>query len=741
MAKTELLASDIVIVEEEPRVSAIPSIPTAVLGAVGVTERGPFGPTLIQGFDAWVATFGGYTATADLTLAALGFFTNGGATLWACRVVHMTNNTNPATRTSASAEATLTTSGAATQGMVTGTNLEPFGLADGDTIKPKVDGGGAETATIHATAAARVGSSGTYPTLFAGGETLELKINDGALQTIAFSAGAQALADVIDEINPVLVGGYADELTGELRLTSDRKGTGSKVEIVGGTGRATLGLAIGSTDGTGNVTDVSAVTADELVAIVEADTTAQALNVSGALRVLTPTVGSGGSIQIDATSTADDELGLDNSVHAGSAAGPGDMGHVHAKTAGAYANSLSAVVGAASSGQSSEFNLSITEGGVVLEVFPNLSTVLTAPRYWQSFVNSRSTGSDLVTVEDLLTGSPPANRPTNGTYPLSGGGDGLVGLTDSDFIGSSAGPTGLYELDAVENLTILIVPGRATSAVHQAMLAYCETWREGQAFAILDPPAGLTAAEIVTYVRTTAALKEFSEFGAIYWPRVKILNPSASVFTSDSDGNITVAPSGTIAGVYARTDSARPGGVYDPPAGIERGILYGVLGFETDEVLDKRKRGIVYPELINPLTTWSGVPRHIDGTRTLKSIGQFPTIAERRGVSFIERSIKIGLAFVRHSNNTRSLRRRCHRTVTTFLVGEMGRGAFASEEPDRAFFVDFSDALNQPSVVQSRTLKGRVGLATNKPIDWVIIGVSQDTRALDEQLAEIQAGR
>lgn len=739
--RSELLASDIVIVEEEPRVSSIPSIPTAVLGGVGVTERGPFGPTLIQSFDTWVATFGGYTATADLTLAALGYFVNGGATFWACRAVHMTNNTNPATRTSARAEIDLTTTGAATQGAVTGTNVEPFTLADGDTIKPKVDGAGAETATVHATAAARTGSGGTFPTLFAGGETLTFKVDDGVEQSIAFSVGAQSLADVIDELNPAVVGIYADESTGELRLTTDRKGTGAKLEITGGTGRATLGLAIGSTSGTGNVADVRAVTAAELVAIVEGDTTAQALDVGGALRVLTPTVGAGGSIQIDATSTADDELGLDNSVHAGSAAGPGVMGTVKAKTAGAFANTLSAVVAAASSGQSSEFNLSIVEGGIVLEVFPNLSTDPTAARYWQTYVNARSTGSDLVEIEDDLTGVPPANRPTNGTYALAGGNDGLVGLADSDFIGSSAGPTGLYELDAVENLTILIVPGRATSAVHQAMLAYCETWREGQCFAILDPPAGMTAAEIVTYVRTTAAIKELSEFGAIYWPRVKILNPSPSVYSSDADGNIVVAPSGTIAGVYARTDSARPGGIYDPPAGIERGILYGVLGFESDEVLDKRKRGIVYPELINPLTTWAGVPRHIDGTRTLKSSGQFPTIAERRGVSYIERAIKLGLAFVRHSNNTRALRRRCHRTVTTFLLGEMGRGAFASEEPDRAFFVDFSDSLNPPSVVQSRTLRGRVGLATNKPIDWCVIGVSQDTRALDEQLAEIQAGR
>ena len=39
----QLLSSKVVIVEEEPKVRGIPSAPTSVAGAVGVTERGPIG--------------------------------------------------------------------------------------------------------------------------------------------------------------------------------------------------------------------------------------------------------------------------------------------------------------------------------------------------------------------------------------------------------------------------------------------------------------------------------------------------------------------------------------------------------------------------------------------------------------------------------------------------------------------------------------------------------------------------
>src|SRR5690606_26333716 len=167
-----------------------------------------------------------------------------------------------------------------------------------------------------------------------------------------------------------------------------------------------------------------------------------------------------------------------------------------------------------------------------------------------------------------------------------------------------------------QELSVLLVPGRATPAVHQAMVTYAEVERGGTVFAVLDPPASQSATDIVTYVTTTAALEGATEFGAIYWPRVKVLNPAKSVFGSSEQ--LVVPPSGIIAGVFSRTDSAHPGGVYDPPAGIEAGRMFGVLGFETDEVLEENKRDLVYPHRINPLTTGPGLPRYIDGSRTLK---------------------------------------------------------------------------------------------------------------------------
>lgn len=229
---------------------------------------------------------------------------------------------------------------------------------------------------------------------------------------------------------------------------------------------------------------------------------------------------------------------------------------------------------APTSGRAGAFDLAVYEGTALRELFRNVVIDRTSTSFVEAVVSASSTGSALITISVAtgLTAPPPAQR-----APLAGGSDGAA-LVDIDYVGDAGSGTGIHALDRVLDLSILLVPGRATPAVHGAMLQYCEIDRGGFVFAVLDPPAGLRATEIVAYV-DTAALEGLSEFGAIYWPRLRVPNPQTSVFGSSTD--VVVPPCGIVAGVYARTDSARPGGVYDAPAGIDLGRLFNVLGFET----------------------------------------------------------------------------------------------------------------------------------------------------------------
>ncbi len=76
---------------------------------------------------------------------------------------------------------------------------------------------------------------------------------------------------------------------GQVKITSDKKGTGSSVAIGTGTCALTWNAPVA---GTGDVVDIDAVTATEVKTVVEADTTANvAVNADGSFTITSPTTG------------------------------------------------------------------------------------------------------------------------------------------------------------------------------------------------------------------------------------------------------------------------------------------------------------------------------------------------------------------------------------------------------------------------------------------------------------------
>lgn len=745
------LASDVVIDEEQPTIVVIPSVATNVLGMVGISQRGPVAKeVVINSWPEFQKVFGDDVASSDACLAVRGFFLNGGTELRFVRTVHFADPSDPTTKTSAQGSLALVTANATpTAGAVTSSNTSPFALNPGDTLVLKVDGGGTQTTTFNATAAVLTSGVGTYN--IPDNATLTFTIDGGVVLTKIFSASefannaAATAAEVVASLNAFLAakgaGAVASVSAGAVRITSNRKGTGSHVHVTGGTANAgILAFSTVQVDGTGNVSNIAAVTVTEAIALLVA-AGATASNVGGELKVASNTTGGSSSIQFTNASTAAAEFGFDNAIHSGGAGGTESTLTVKGKTDGAYAGIITTQVAAATSGAADHFNLYVLKNGVVAERWPNLSMNPAAPDYALTQVNNTNTGSDLIVlVDDDSTLPSPQNIPALGTFgPLAGGGDGLVSLGDNDFIGASGnnGDTGIRALDEVNTLALLCVPGRSTASVHNAMITYCEVTRAGSVFSILDPPANQNATEIVDYVQNQAHLSELSEFAAMYWPRIVVDNPNPSVFGTAK--TITAPPSGHLAGMYARNDNATPSGVFNPPAGTDNGKLFGVRDLEMPEVKKKAKREIVFPALINPISTEPGQPIFVDGARTLKTTGNFPTIGERRGVIFLETSLRQGLAFMRHKNIQPRLLNEGRRTSFAFLEQQCRNNAFATTDPNRAFFVDFGTGINTPLTSLTRTVYGKIGIATAKPAEFVVLLVSQDTRALDDELAQAVA--
>jgi hypothetical protein len=745
----QLLSSKVIVQEETPSLRTIQNVSTGVLAALGITPKGPVGvSTLLTSFEQFVKIFGGDFALGIACSAIRGFFAGGGQRLYFTRVVHYTSITDATTKTSAPGTLNLmTAAAAASAGVVTGSIVGPYALAPGDTLLVARDALGTATATFSAARAA-VTAANAAPYVMTSGMNLTVKVDGGAVQTVTFltgsfvSIGAATAAEVIAVINAALSGGYAD-LNTNVRINSDLRGTGSHIQVTGGTANAVLGFSTSVVNGTGNVADIDAVTVAEVKTIVEAAVTGVTVSdVGGAVRITSNTTGTSSIVQVTAPSTADDELGFDNASHTGSTGAAVATLQVDAKYDGAYSSNVSVLIGAATSGVASEFNLTVYSSGVPVERFPNLTMDDAADRYVETIVNHADNGSSYIQVTDLDVNPTSATleRPANSTGspvvpfgPLSGGNDGLTSLADIDFVGDASSHLGFNSFDLNADVDVLICPDRATAATANAGLSYASVTRNGEVFFIVDPPAGLSPSGIVDYVETTAAIVNLTEDGAIYWPRVKVLNPSAAIYGTAE--TIIVPPSGHIAGMYARTDGSRVGGIYDPPGGVEKGLLPGVLGFENDQVLDENVRDIIAPKLINPITKLRGQPIAADDVMTLHAGGNFPTIAERRGVSFIERSIKDGIQFARTRNNDESLRDEVGRTIETFLLIQTRLKAFRSMDPEKAFFVDVGDALNPASEQFAGKLNVRTGLATQKPARFIILTFAQDTRAIDEEIA------
>jgi hypothetical protein len=690
----------------------------------------------VTSFPAFVERFGGFTPDSDLALAAMGFFGEGGTQLYVVRTAHYERSLDPQSLTARSARAAFVAGQVPTPAMIEGSARAPFRLTQNTDLQLRLLEGPPRTIRFTGEpAAARIAA--TEPIVLADAMTLQVRIDSGSVQTVLFRAedfeniAAASLGDVERVLSAQLTGVRFVQAETGLLMESLTLGRRSRVEVLGGRAAPLLRFQP-AREGSGTVADLSAVTGEEVKLLVESEVREVLASVLPDQTVTLRTRAMGESALLQVVGEVRGPFGFDVDEHRGSDAGDLTLLDVRGRDPGTYGNQLAVSAQPSANGREPfAFDLRVYERSLLRETWPSISLEPTSLRYAPNIVNDRVSGSKLVRVTPA-PGARGRSIPAQ-TQPLLGGDDGLTNLSDIDFLGTAPARSGLRALDRVQDLSILLVPGQATPAVHQGMVQYCEIVRGGSCFPVLDPPERMSGTEIVEYVDNAAALGGLSEFGAVYWPRVEVLNPDRSVFGSDT--RLVVAPSGIVAGVYARTDGARPGGVYDPPAGIEKGRMLTVLGFETDEVLEEPTRDLVYPRRINPLTTAPGFPRYIDGSRTLKGDGNFPFVSERRGVSFIARSLKTGLEFARHRANDSRLRAEVKRTITAFLIQQMNQGAFRTRDPKTAFFVDVSEQLNTPSVIFSGRLLVRVGLATQRPAEWVIVALSQDVRSLDAELA------
>lgn len=178
-----------------------------------------------------------------------------------------------------------------------------------------------------------------------------------------------------------------------------------------------------------------------------------------------------------------------------------------------------------------------------------------------------ATGTITFSADPVTIDNPIAIAATN----LSGGDDGLSGLDDDDWIGSSATRTGLYAFDDIDDAFGLACPESTSPSVVTAGIAYCEN-REDMVY-YSEPPATVDSADEAIDFRlgqgswTHSAFN--SSYGAMYFGRPKIRSAKTNEITD-------ISLIGDVYGVHAYNDAKAE--VWFAPAGLQRGRIPNTLG-------------------------------------------------------------------------------------------------------------------------------------------------------------------
>lgn len=361
-----------------------------------------------------------------------------------------------------------------------------------------------------------------------------------------------------------------------------------------------------------------------------------------------------------------------------------------------------------------EFAMEVSYNEIV-EFYDQMSFNVQAPNY----VDKKMAKSDLVKVH-YLENNTEAVAPFEqlvgedasvGSVAFAGGSNGSVAsISEADFIGEDRGAgrrTGIQAFLDNDVVSLMAIPGVTDPNVQLMLVAHCEN--TGSRFAVLDIPRDARKVEDIIAHRNIFD----TNYAALYHPWLNVFDPL-------DKKNISIPPSGSILGIYARSDNAR--GVHKAPANeVVRGCVGLDCQFNTGE------QDILNPKGVNLIRAFAGQGIRVWGARTATSNSSWKYINVRRLFIFIEESIKANTNWAVFEPNDEVLWVRVQRTISVFLTNLWRGGSLAGTSPEEAFFVHIGrDTMSQDDIDNGRLICV-IGVAPVKPAEFVIFRISQKT--------------
>lgn len=366
-----------------------------------------------------------------------------------------------------------------------------------------------------------------------------------------------------------------------------------------------------------------------------------------------------------------------------------------------------------------EFNMEIRYEDTV-ESYENLSFNIETPNY----VEKKLAKSELVTVsylggaaggEETPAAVPPYTSLAGDTAVLSvdfaGGSNGnALAMTAADFIGTDNGAgkrTGIQAFVDNDVVSIIAVPGVVDPNVQLSLVAHCENL--ASRFAVLDVPQDAKKVQDIINHRNIFD----TTYAALYHPWLTVFDPL-------DKRNISIPPSGSVMGIYARSDNSR--GVHKAPANE---VVRSCVGLDVQ--FNKGEQDILNPKGVNLIRAFPGMGIRVWGARTASSDGSWKYINVRRLFIFIEETIKANTNWAVFEPNDEVLWVRVQRTIEVFLTNMWRNGSLAGAAPDQAFFVNIGRNTMTQDDIDNGRLICVIGVAPVKPAEFVIFRITQKT--------------
>jgi phage tail sheath protein FI len=297
----------------------------------------------------------------------------------------------------------------------------------------------------------------------------------------------------------------------------------------------------------------------------------------------------------------------------------------------------------------------------------------------------------------------------------------------ASFRGNALNKTGLYALDDMDLVNIIAMPDVPRLGAANARPVYAEaiTYAESRrSMIIVDIPIDVVLIDqMQTWIADNSSLRHPN--AAVYYPRTFTPDPL------NQNRQRSLASSGTIGGLWARTDTAR--GVWKAPAGTEARLRnVEALAY----VMTDLENGTLNPLGVNCLRNfpvYSNIcwgARTLDGADALASDWKYVPV--RRTTLFIEESLYRGTKWVVFEPNDEPLWAQIRLNVGAFMHDLFRKGAFQGTTPREAYFVKCDGETTTQTDIDNGIVNIEVGFAPLKPAEFVIIKIQQIARVTAE---------